>query len=351
MAKKRKTLPKDFQELLEAGELAVLKQVFDRCEWEATGGYNKKTALAFSPMPEELARWLVEQGADLEAQDQYGQTPLHHQAGSWNGQVRLYLELGAEREAVDHSGNTPLHRAAEAFQHRAVRELLEHGANPHAVNKSGHTPLSASLIRCRNADIIPMAEIAGSMLEAGADITQEMKEAVMRIGKEFEFFRERFNPELLPSTDAALSRLYGLFQVERIEARRRHDGVSPITVAAEQWQGQFNELWDYLIPASGPATILQGEVIRIVGRVSHEVLDNGGMNWDRDFRSMLEALLRHLGTGNALTAIELEEAAALVHQLRNGNGDEEPARLTELAVKWVLANSLPIPAEKPVYRR
>jgi hypothetical protein len=47
MAKKRKTLPKDFEELLKKGDLEELKAVFDKYELDARGGYAKETALAY----------------------------------------------------------------------------------------------------------------------------------------------------------------------------------------------------------------------------------------------------------------------------------------------------------------
>lgn len=36
-----------------------------------------------------------------------------------------------------------------------------------------------------------------------------------------------------------------------------------------------NYLWDYLVPPSGQAETAQGEIIRIAGRIQHEMLDNG----------------------------------------------------------------------------
>jgi hypothetical protein len=95
---------------------------------------------------------------------------------------------------------------------------------------------------------------------------------------------------------------------------------------------------------------MQGEVIRITGRVAHEILDNGGVNWDSEYRKMLKALLRYFMSGTALGDAALQEAAALAKQIPNGNGDET-ARLCELAVQWVLANPNPISLKQPDYKR
>jgi hypothetical protein len=41
---KKKTLPRDFEALLEKGNLEQLKAVFDDCELDARGGYARQTA-------------------------------------------------------------------------------------------------------------------------------------------------------------------------------------------------------------------------------------------------------------------------------------------------------------------
>lgn len=78
------------------GDIEALKAVFDSCDLNARGGVFKQTALAFVDCPDDLTRWLVEQGADLSAADSYGETPLHARAGHWKGNVDLLIELGAD---------------------------------------------------------------------------------------------------------------------------------------------------------------------------------------------------------------------------------------------------------------
>ena len=72
MAKRKKTqLPKDFEARLEKCSLEELKILFDTYDVNARGGYRKQSALAFHSCPDELARWLVERGADIGAVDHY----------------------------------------------------------------------------------------------------------------------------------------------------------------------------------------------------------------------------------------------------------------------------------------
>ncbi len=69
-----------------------------------------------------------------------GQTPLHWMAtlGDVPG-VELLLAAGADADAADDEGNTPLHEAVASRQHGIVRRLVEHGANATLRNAAGHT--------------------------------------------------------------------------------------------------------------------------------------------------------------------------------------------------------------------
>ncbi|ANF97827.1 ankyrin repeat domain-containing protein [Paenibacillus bovis] len=351
MPRKKKTLPKNFEELIEAGDLSALKEVFTLCELDARGGYSKSTALSFYNVPAELVRWLVEQGADINAVDNYKKTPLHSHAMSWCGHTELLLELGADLEALDYRGETPLFAAVSSYKPEAVRVLLARGSNVNAKNGMGQTPLEKGLAYCRNNNISDMAEIADLLLAAGAAVTPTMKDSVQNIGKEFEFHREGFNKDSVEQTDKALQHLYERFDVAPIGKRKMHDGVSPITVSTQTWREQHDELWKWLIPSKGHAQTVQGEVIRITGKVLYEIRDNGGGNWDNQFRKMLSSLIRYFNLGKPLDATVIQEAEELVQHLRNGDNDIEAEILCELAVQWVLRNPNPIPMEEPDYKR
>jgi hypothetical protein len=132
-----------------------------------------------------------------------------------------------------------------------------------------------------------------------------------------------------------------------------HDGVSPIVAASTTWQAQHAELWDLLVPSSGACKTVQGEVVRIAGRVSDELRRNGGVNWNADYDAMLRAFCTHLGSHVALSPSELEECAALARQRSRINTEDEggTARLAQLSVKWVSLNPTPVPLAPPAYRR
>lgn len=356
MAKrKRVTLPKNFKEIVEAGDIEMLKAVYNQCELYATydGRYGMNTALHYYGIPCELVRWLVEQGLDVNIENYYGRTPLYEQTTIGSDTVKVLFELGADIEKPDRYGNRPLHNATRYFRTDTVRFLVENGANIYAENDMNQTPLASSLAVCSNDNIPKMAEISAVLLEAGAKVTSDMVERVRQIGEEFEFHREAFNKDYLAETDAGLKRLYTLFGVAPIAKRQMHDGVSPIIVEDGSWEKQYEALWNLLVPSRGAAKTVQGEVIRITGRVRDELYRNGGANWDKNYRKMLNALLTYFASGEALSESELEVAKRLISSI-HAKGDDEDSitdRLCELSVLWVLLNPNPFLLSKPDYDR
>ena len=354
MAKKRVTLPKEFNELLTDGNIDQLKTVYNKCELTAHNGrYSLSTALHFGGVPDELVIWLIEQGLDINIPDYYGATPLYRQAILGRDTVKLLLELGADIEKPNNYGDTPLHMAAEFFHPKTVKFLIDKGANVNVENDMGRTPLASVLMVCRGIYIAQTAEIASMLLDAGAKKTSKMKERVEQIGKDFEFHRESIHPDYIEAADKGLTKLYELFDVKPVAKRITHDGVSPILVKEGSWEEQYEELWSFLIPSSGAAKTVQGEVIRIPGRVRDELDRNGGVNWDRDYRKMLQALPQYLSLGIPLSDQELEETKELIAQVHGKDFDDEPRldRLCQLAIAWIKQNPDPLLLEKTSYKR
>ena len=348
MARKKKRLPKDFGATLRSGDLDAMKAVFETTELDARDGQDGPTALGMYDIPLELAAWLVAQGADIEAPDRYRRTPLWRHAGVGNDAiVTALLDAGADLQS---SAQPALHAAAAGSKPSTVRLLLARGADPLAV-ADRVTALQACLQHCSNVDLPRTAEVAQALLDAGTPITAKMRERIEAIGKRFEFYRAGFNPDSLAEVDAGLIRLYELFGVTPVARRRTHDGTSPIAVTATERNDRHQELWEVLVPSQGPAATAQGEAIRITGRLAHEILDNGGTNWDRDFRAMAGALPKLFASGTPLPDAQLTEATTLATSLR-GNGPEgHVQRLSELAVAWVVANPQPLPAPEVAYVR
>ncbi|MGM7670670.1 ankyrin repeat domain-containing protein [Microbacterium sp. A93] len=348
---KRKTLPKNFDEILRSGDLVAVQKVFDKSALDAYGGYRRQSAIGYSDAGEDVIRWLIAEGADLEAGDEKDATPLIAHAGAWNGKVALLLEIGADITARDRNGKTALHEAVP-FHAQNVRVLLDAGADALARDDDGQTPLARGLQQCSTTTIEEMAEIADLFLTAGDVVDDGMRESVRRIAANFQDIREVFNEESLPRTDAALRRLYELFSVAPIIARERHDGTSPILLPEGGWVEQHSALFDFLVPAMGAATTAQGEAIRISGRVANEFDGNGGVNWGDDFRQMVDMLLVLLRRGIPLDDEDLVDAANRAARVRKARPREDDvAALARYAVVWVGRNPTPLPLGEVPYKR
>jgi ankyrin repeat protein len=105
---------------------------------------------------EDLAE-LLGAGADPSVVDKQGFTPLHFAAQSLDpGAVRLLIDAGADIEARNVHGATPLLVALTNVRDSegdAVRILLDAGADPDAANDAGVSPRSLAE-RVSNFDLL-----------------------------------------------------------------------------------------------------------------------------------------------------------------------------------------------------
>ena len=349
MAKKKKTLPANFKELLEAKDLDALKAVFNECELNAYNRYSFKTpALSFYKIPLELMDWLIAQGADINARDEYERTPLHYHAQVNNVEkVALLLEKGADIEAQDKYKNTPLHFAE--YNAEVAQLFIQKGADIKAKDNMGHNVMERMLARLSNGYLVKAAKAAEVYLKAGLKPTKFAKEQVTRVGEDFEFHRNNFNPEYLEETAAALQELYKLFNVPPVPRRIQHDGQSSIILTGDTWEKRYMQAWDSLVPSNGSASTVQGEVVRIAGRVNDELLRNAMGNWDREYRKMLTAISSYLQQGNPLSESELAEVSDIQKHILEDDGTGSH-RLCELATAWVVQNPQPIALGKVNYK-
>ncbi len=94
----------------------------------------------------DVVRILAQSGANLNAQERLKLcTPLHMAARRGNVQVAAaLLDWGADREVRDKLGDTPLHRAVKCGKTEMVAFLLSRGADAHARGRGGLTPRQAA---------------------------------------------------------------------------------------------------------------------------------------------------------------------------------------------------------------
>ncbi|KAK7793777.1 hypothetical protein R5R35_013032 [Gryllus longicercus] len=97
----------------------------------------------------EVLEYLVCAGANVNARNRYGATPLHSAAYSDTSGTctAALLNAGARINVVDADGWTPLHAAA-AFTNSTSMQLLQSaGADPEARNSYGFKPLDLAFFR------------------------------------------------------------------------------------------------------------------------------------------------------------------------------------------------------------
>ncbi len=90
----------------------------------------------------EVAIALVDIGANINAINNAGNTPLHIACyGEHRNLVIALVDRGANINAINNTGNTPLHGACSRNNVMMAMELIDQGAKTNIVNLFGRTPL------------------------------------------------------------------------------------------------------------------------------------------------------------------------------------------------------------------
>ncbi|XP_063051733.1 tankyrase, TRF1-interacting ankyrin-related ADP-ribose polymerase b isoform X2 [Engraulis encrasicolus] len=107
----------------------------------------------------EVAEYLLEHGADVNAQDKGGLIPLHNAASYGHVDIAaLLIKYNTCVNATDKWAFTPLHEAAQKGRTQLCALLLAHGADPTMKNQEGQTALdlaTADDIRALLIDAMP----------------------------------------------------------------------------------------------------------------------------------------------------------------------------------------------------
>lgn len=102
---------------------------------------------------------LIGAGADVNAKDCFGNTPLHY--AETEEVVRRLIDAGANVKSRNKGASTPLHMRKDPA---SVRMLLERGADPNARDTKGNTPLYY-------VDLYHHPKCIRLLIDAGADVT------------------------------------------------------------------------------------------------------------------------------------------------------------------------------------
>ena len=127
----------------------------------------------------EIAKFLIDFGADLNAKDKEGSSPLQNSAAKGNYDISKYLiDKGADVNFKDMNDVTPLHFACMSGNLEIIKYMVKKGAKVNAVSKAGNRPLSWSVVKnqveaikflkVNNADISYTNENGQNLLFAAA---------------------------------------------------------------------------------------------------------------------------------------------------------------------------------------
>jgi ankyrin repeat protein/predicted esterase len=149
----------ELESLLFDTDLAKLVEVFQRLQ---ASGFDTEVAdeygrtLLFAAVGRDridVAEWLLQRGANVNAQDQYGDTVLHAIAFPMDNPVKagaewgmLFVKYGADLNARDNDGDTALCLAAASDrQNELLVFLISAGADINIGDNEGNAPLSLAI--------------------------------------------------------------------------------------------------------------------------------------------------------------------------------------------------------------
>jgi len=112
----------------------------------------------------ELIEFMARIGVDMQAQDEFGFTPLHLAIENKHDDISKFLiNLGVELNTPNKFGYSPLHLAVQSDGSEVVDLLIQGGANVNQIVGYGFTPLH---LACERGNI----DIVFCLLEKGGDI-------------------------------------------------------------------------------------------------------------------------------------------------------------------------------------
>lgn len=158
----------DVFKTIQSGNLDAIKELLDRNPElvhakDSEGDSTLTQAVVFRNI--EMARYLTENGVNINGSNQRGLTSLHWAAiRAGSEMTKLLIRNGAQINICDYENQTPLHKAGASGNTEAAGVLVEEGADLEIRDAYGRTPLLVTARERGNIDVIRI------LIEGGADI-------------------------------------------------------------------------------------------------------------------------------------------------------------------------------------
>jgi ankyrin repeat protein len=254
---------------------------------EKIGGWDLNEAGDNQPF-----QLLVKSKANVNAQDNDGLTPLHVVLSSdsmfKNEATHALLDAGANPNLQDHQGMTPLLLLAKSgnnFSAEPVKAVLDAGANPNFKDKHGRTPahlfLDGKWPWDSAGECIPLLVKAGADLSVKDDQGKTPLHYLAALGSQSPFFFIRG--------------IDGVFVEAKVDFQARdNDGNTPLHIAAKSGT---RDVFDWLVKqgAGLDETNNAGETPRLLGAHNTDRFSRFSFSSDTDiFQAVREGKMESL---------------------------------------------------------
>ncbi len=283
------------------------------------------------------------------ATNEIGETPLI--IAAYLERIEILKLIIEQTETVDFKVQGSIRETAllEACGQRrleSIKLLLEAGADIEQEDRFGLTPLSA-IFTNTFSDPIPCAAY---LVSKGAKITERVLQMGISWNEEqFTGFLKTIDYDMsnvpLPIEEKPIPKVE-----ESIDTSIDIEYLHRIVNAGNYFE-TAKIIWKKLVPRSGQADTVQGELLRAIEKLRDEAQRNGNGNFNKNCHGLLIKYLRqHLGAEHVFDKVKMEEIRKDLDRLSIKNRpyieDDIYDRITERIVDWYLKNPVQILHEK-----
>lgn len=281
----------------------------------------------------------------IDATNDIGETPLI--VAAYLERIEVLKTILEQTSDVDYKmeggiTETALLEACSQRRLESIQLLVEAGANIEQQDRYGMTPLS-KIFTNTFSDPIPSAVY---LVSKGAKLTDKVLEMGMSWNK------ERFT-EFLKTMDSVPENLPVITETSYPEKEEQTDSDLDIEhlhnrVNQKDYFKTAKTIWQKLVPKSGQAHTVQGELLRAIEKLRDEAQRNGNGNFNTNCHVLLIGYLRNYLADDRIFDQETvkqitDDLDKLTKKNRPYMEDDVYDRITDRIVDWYLKNPQQLP--------